>query len=208
MKLAIFPGTFNPVHIAHLIIAESAWSQCRLDKVLFVTSCIPPHRSENIAPASERHEMVELCCSENDHFEVSTIEIDRKGPSYTYKTVENVRQIYNITDRLYFLIGADAIGQLHTWHEAQQIVDSVHFLVFSRPGQPDIKECIASTGLKNFKYDVIEAPLLEISSTLIRNNISSGKSIKFLVLDNVRNYIETHNLYKETLNGGLTSGYC
>lgn len=197
MKLAIFPGTFNPIHIAHLIMAENAREQCNLDKVVFITANIPPHRDKDIAPAKHRHRMVELSCAENEFFEASDIELHRDGPSYTYDTLVEIKTSFPEITTPYVIIGTDAIAQLHTWNNAQDIVDMSHFLITYRPGYPPIEDCLQKTGLLNFNYKTINSPLLEISSTLIRANMSNRGSIKYLVLDSVREYIEKNGLYRE-----------
>lgn len=201
MNIAIFPGTFNPIHVAHLMLAEIARCQFNLDKVIFITSFIPPHRNKEIAGACYRHEMVKLCCLENSFFEASEIELTRKGPSYTYDTVVEAQKVYTKADKIFMVIGADAVRQLHTWHNNQDLVDRTHFLIAARPGDPDIKSCLTETGLKGFQYEVINAPLLEISSTLVRNRIHNGQSIKYLVTDKVCEYIKSNGLYKEQDNG-------
>lgn len=195
MKVAIFPGTFNPIHIAHLIIAENARDQCGIDKVLFITSNIPPHRTENIAKAKHRHVMVQLSCEGYEFFEPSDIEINREGPSYTYETLISIKQLYSKLEKLYLIIGSDAISQLNTWNYAQEIVDITNFLVIPRPGTQDVNCCLKQTGLSNFKCEIIKSPLMNISSTLIRDKIYNEQSIKFLVLDSVRKYIYENNLY-------------
>lgn len=196
MKIALFPGTFNPIHIAHLIIAEQARDQLGLDKVLLIPSNIPPHREGNIASAYHRLEMVKKVCLEHKYFEASDIEVKRNGPSYTFDTISELHLNYPNCETLYMIIGADALNQLHTWNNCQGIVDTVTFLILSRPGSPDISNCVTNTGLKNFKYEIIQAPQLQISSTLIRDKIAVGRSIKFLVLDSVMEYIDNNELYR------------
>jgi nicotinate-nucleotide adenylyltransferase len=197
MELAIFPGTFNPIHIAHLILAETTRQQFDLDKILFIPSNIPPHRNDNIASARDRYNMVKLACEDHEKFEVSDIEIMRFGPSYTYETVREVKKIYNERNQLYLIIGADALNQLHTWNFARELADNVIFLVLNRPGNPPIDTCVLNTMLTNITYQEIKAPLLEISSTYVRDKISKRKSIKFLVTDKVKDYIENHGLYRK-----------
>lgn len=200
MKLAIFPGTFNPIHLAHLIIAEHARIQFKLDKIIFITAKIPPHRHIDIAPPEHRHKMVETCCRENEFFEASNIELAREGTSYTYHTLIEIKELYNTKSKISFIIGIDALSQIATWVNAQSVVDMSHFLIVSRPGYSDIEPALEKTGLKNFCYDIIQSPLLEISSTFIRNRIASNLPIKYLVRDKTEEYIQSNNLYK-TLEG-------
>ncbi|MEW5821558.1 MAG: nicotinate-nucleotide adenylyltransferase [Cyanobacteriota bacterium] len=197
MKLAIFPGTFNPIHIAHLLLAETARYQFNLDLIYFIPSNIPPHRHTGIADARHRFNMVDLSCQNNPFFKPSEIELKREGPSYTYDTLIKAKEVYPDLDELFMIIGADAIRQLHTWHNCQNIVDITHFLVANRPDNPDIKQCLQETNLNNFKISIINSPLMEISSTLVRANITRGYSIKFLVDDLVREYIHQNDLYRE-----------
>lgn len=196
MKLILFPGTFNPIHIAHLLLAETALSQFSADKVVFITSNIPPHRDKEIANARHRHEMVLLSCHHNNKFEASNIELIRKGPSYTYETLIEIREFYPQATELNMIIGADAVRQLHTWHNNQLIVNMTNFLIASRPDSPNIDQCIKETNLENFNYHIIDSPLMDISSTLIRNNIARKRSVKYLVTDPVEEYIYTNDLYR------------
>ena len=197
MKLILFPGTFNPIHIAHLIIAETALSTFKADKVVFVTSNIPPHRDTDIANSRQRHEMVLLSCQHNNKFEASNVELIRKGPSYTYETLIEIREFYPEATEINMIIGADAVRQLHTWHNNQLIVNMTKFYIASRPDNPYIDECIKETNLKNFNYNIIDSPLMNISSTLIRNNIAKNRSIKYLVTDPVEEYIYQNDLYRK-----------
>lgn len=196
MKLVIFPGTFNPIHIGHLIIAQYAREQCLADKVLFVTANIPPHRSSNIANAIHRHEMVKLACDNNKYFEASDIELKREGPSYTFDTLLYFKQKLKTKGKIYFIIGCDALGLINTWNYADEIINMCHFLLAPRPGSPSIDETINITGFKNVDYEMVNSPLIQISSTIIRDRIANNKPIDYLVCNSVKNYLINNNLYK------------
>jgi nicotinate-nucleotide adenylyltransferase len=197
IKIGLFPGTFNPIHTGHLILAEVVRSEYNLDKILFIPSNVPPHRDKDIASAMHRYNMVKLSCEDYELFDHSDIEITREGPSYTYDTLKELKENYRDSEYLSLIIGVDALSQLHTWNNAQDIVDITKFLILNRPGNPSIEECIKQTNLQNVKYDVVKAPLLEISSTMVRDNILKDKSIKFLVAEKVKGYIESHGLYRK-----------
>lgn len=195
MSIAIYPGTFNPIHIAHLIIAETARTTFNLSKVIFITSNIPPHRINKIADPIHRYKMVDLACKNNPHFEASDMEIIRKGTSYTYETIQEIAMKYAIDDNINFLIGTDAFCQLHTWKHAQKIVNKCRFLVIDRPFCSSAEDYIEYSTLNNIKYEKLSAPQMDISSTMIRNRNSAGLSIKYLVIDDVLNYIHQNALY-------------
>lgn len=195
MKMAIYPGTFNPIHIAHLIIAETVRNQLRLDKILFITANIPPHRRENILPAHHRHAMVSLACEENPYLEASSIEIDRQKTSYTIETVNQVRSLYKLESRIPFIIGSDAFINLEKWKYPQQLADNVTFLVISRHPNFNLEKETAKLKLNNIEAQLIKCPFLGVSSTLIRDTISKDQSVKYLVLESVREYIAKNELF-------------
>lgn len=195
-KITIFPGTFNPIHIAHLIIAETARSQFNLKEIIFITANIPPHRSINIAPAIDRYNMVKFACEENPYFHVSDLELKRDGPSYTVDTVLEIKNTLSPSEKINMIIGADAISMIDTWNGAQEIINNTNFLIIPRPGCPDVPQCLLNTGLDNYSYQIINSPFMDISSTRIRDNINQGNSIRYLVTEPVRKYIEDNATFR------------
>jgi nicotinate-nucleotide adenylyltransferase len=193
LKIGIYGGTFNPVHLGHLILAQFALAELPLDKVIFIPAANPPHKkSARIADPELRWQMLNLAVADNPAFEVSRIEFDRSGISYTADTLEQLRQSLRVTSKeLYLLIGADSLLDLHKWHTPQRIFELSQVAVFPRPAvnlegvRPDFLAKIIR----------IKTPLIEISSTLVRQNIKTGRSIRYLVPPAVQNFIEQNQLY-------------
>jgi len=200
-KIGIMGGTFNPVHCGHLIVAEAVRESYSLDKVLFIPSGRPPHKSvDEVIDAEQRYEMVRLALSSNSYFEASRIEIDRKGYSYTVNTLQTLQELYGTAVKLYFIIGADIIPELATWKEYRSVFKLCEFIAVLRPehGSDTFKADITKL---NSDYgniiNIAEAPLVKISSSDIRERCSAGKSVKYLVPEEVEQYIKTEGLYKK-----------
>jgi nicotinate-nucleotide adenylyltransferase len=188
-KIAILGGSFNPIHIGHLILANTVCEEFNLDKIIFVPCYIQPLKSnEDFASAEDRLAMIKLAIQNNPKFELSDIEIKRKGKSYTVDTLKYFKQKY---DDLYFVIGADNIKDFHRWKEPDTILKLAKLIVTNRGG---IEKKIPQR-LRGKKIFVCKIPDIEISSTLIRNNIRSNKSIKYLVPEKVEKYIIKNKLY-------------
>ena len=192
MKIGIIGGTFNPIHIGHLIIASDVTGIFSLEKVLFIPSGDPPHKkNQEIIDAAHRLDMVQLAIANDPRFEVSDIEIKRGGKSYTVDTIEEIINIYGEDSEIYFIAGTDSAGELPTWKEPQKILSLTHFVAITRPGFPLDKVS------KRYRKKMISVQtiLLGISSSNIRQRIREGKSIKYLVPPEVEEYIERNNLY-------------
>jgi nicotinate-nucleotide adenylyltransferase len=186
-KIGILGGCFDPIHIGHLILAEGALQEYGLDRVIFIPNNVPPHKDKVFSSASHRLNMVRLAVMDNPKFEVSDIEIKREGPSYTYDTMQSLKQIYP-NSKLYFLIGADAFAELKTWKNWEELIKMVEFIVATRPNS-DIVE------IEGAKINRLSLPAIDISSSFIREAIKEGRSIRYLVPDRVRDYIYTNKLY-------------
>lgn len=195
MDLTIFAGTFNPIHISHLIIAETVRDALNTDKFIIVPSYLPPHRNKDILCPKHRFNMVKLAIKDNPFMEISDIEHQRGGKSYSVNTVKEILDLYN-PDSLNFIIGADAFHLIDTWYKVEELAGLVKFIIITRPDSETIEDIINSVRLKNFKYQEVKTPLMDISSTLIRNKIKEGESIKYLVRPEVENYIIENGLYK------------
>ncbi len=188
-RVGILGGTFNPLHIGHLAIAEVAQEQMDLDKVIFVPSYLPPHkRIANLAPADERLEMVRLAIKENPKFDISNYEVEKGGKSYTIETVRYFQDKFPDA-KLFFIVGGDSAADLHTWKNIDKILEIVTFIVVNRPGHD---ECVA-----NIAHHSVVLPGIDISSSYVRRRLTQGKSIKYLVPDEVFRYIEQHKLYSK-----------
>ncbi|MGB9665624.1 MAG: nicotinate-nucleotide adenylyltransferase [Ignavibacteria bacterium] len=189
-KIGILGGSFNPIHLGHLILANTVCEEFQLDKIIFVPCYIQPLKSnKDFAPPEARLEMIKLAIQNNPKFEVSDIEIKRKGMSYTVDTLKYFKKKF---DDLYFVIGADNIKDFHHWKEPDQILELTKLIVTNRGG---IDKKIPEK-LRGKKIFVCRIPDIEISSTMIRNNIRSNKSIKYLVPQKVETYIIKNKLYK------------
>lgn len=185
-------GIFDPVHYGHLILAESARQACGLVGVLFVPSLDPPHRSAKpIVPFADRCTMVKLAIEGNDRFIFSDLEIHLASPGYTLAVVDYLRQTYPKPE-WHLILGADNIAIFDSWHKPNELVERVKILVGQRPGVDDALK-------QSVWYDLITIfpmPLIEISSTVIRDRIKKNKSIRYLLPDDVRRFVETRGLYR------------
>lgn len=192
MKITVFAGTFNPIHTAHLILAESVRTALKFEKIIFIPSFCPPHREESLAPAEDRLNMVKLAIADNPCFEVSDIEFSMSGKSYSVNTIRKLYEKYlDISGKINFIIGTDAFLHIKTWHKAEELISLVRFIVLSRSGNGlgnDEK-------LKNIDFTVVNTPIVDISSSQVRERIQTRKSIKYLVSEPVREYIQKNGLY-------------
>ncbi len=195
MNIGIYGGSFNPPHIAHLVVAESVRDQFGLDQILWIPGYIPPHKTHlKLVDASHRLAMTRLAINTNPQFSISTIEIDRKGTSFTIDTVKTLLS-ENPKNTYFLVIGEDSLHDFMTWRDPEGIVERVELLVYRRPTsrqRPATSE--AEVYFPN-RIQFAHAPLLEVSSAEIRRMIHAGKSIRHLVPDPVYDYIATHNLY-------------
>lgn len=202
-KIGIMGGTFNPIHHGHLVTAQEALSQFKLDRVIFIPTGNPPHKIENkIAGAEDRYIMTVIATSSNGNFFVSRMEINRKGKSYTIDTVRRLKKQYGTDTQLYFITGADAILEILTWKKTDEIVSLCKFIAATRPGYnlkrlEDLKEKLFRNKMDaSSRIFVMEIPALSISSTDIRNRIRNNRPIDYLLPEGVSNYILKHGLYK------------
>lgn len=190
--IGILGGTFDPVHHAHLHMAEVAREECNLDEVWFMPSLVPPHKQDKqVGSAESRIAMLLLAIEDVPYFRVSLLEYERKEvPSYTIDTMEYLVQLYP-RYQFYFIIGADMIHYLPRWHRIDELVQLVTFIGVGRPGWPMDEQLPYLDRVKR-----IEMLSMEISSTLIRQRIKKGKSIRFLVPEKVHAYIRERRLYE------------
>lgn len=188
-RIGILGGTFNPIHVGHLTIAQMVHEQLKLDKVIFVPSNLPPHKSNNnVASNKDRYHMVRLAVRGNPRFEVSDYEIKKGGKSYSVETVNYFRDRYPRGTKLFFIIGNDLLPMLRTWKRIDEILKIVSFVSVNRPGFKEEKSKI--------KVKSITVPGLQTSSSYVRKRITAGKTVKYLVPENVLSYIEKTRLYK------------
>lgn len=198
-RLAIMGGTFDPIHYGHLVAAEGAKYEFNLDRVIFIPAARPPHKTEKemTAPYHRLH-MVERAIYSNSHFEISALELEREGLSYTINTVNAVREIHPQAS-IYFITGADAVLEILTWKNVEELLNVCKFIAATRPGY-DLENlehtlsCLPRHYLK--KICTMEVPALAISSTDIRARVAEGRPIKYLLPELVERYIFEEGLYK------------
>ncbi len=202
-KIGVMGGTFNPIHSGHLVTAQEALNQFCLDEVIFIPTGDPPHKVEDqLADAEDRYLMTVIAISSNSSFFVSRIEIDRKGKSYTIDTVKELRKTYGKDSELFFITGADAILEILSWKDTDEIVMLAKFIAATRPGYDlskinDLRSALfASREGGNDRIFIMEIPALAISSTNIRERVKDRRPISYLVPEGVSNYILKHGLYK------------
>lgn len=195
MKLCIFSGTFNPIHRAHLKMAEYVLENFGFDKIIFIPAYKPPHKDYDTNMCTHRFNMVRLAIEYNPHFEISDIEYRHEGKSYSYLTALQLKKQYCTEDKINFIIGTDAFEKIESWYEAEKFKDLVDFIVFVRENKTvnfdDLKE-------KGYSFEIARMPFIDISSTELRERIKEGKSISNLVTEEIEEYIYKNGLYRNT----------
>lgn len=198
LKIGIMGGTFDPVHYGHLVTAEGARFEFGLDQVLFLPSGIPPHKTPKlVSPAEHRYMMTVLATLGNPHFEVSRIDIEREGVSYTIHTLQILKEQYPAAE-LFFITGADAIFEIIDWKDSDQLLKMAHFIAATRPGfslnrlPPATQKWVSE---HQDRLHVLQVPAMAISSTDIRHRVRCGRSIRYLVPEQVDYYIRRNRLY-------------
>jgi nicotinate-nucleotide adenylyltransferase len=199
MKIGIFGGTFDPVHIGHLIIAERFCEIMELDKCLFVPTYLSPFKIEKnpIIPIEIRLKMLEIAINSNPIFEIETYEISRQEVSYTIDTIKYLQSKYP-NDELYLLIGADQAKDFHLWKDFKEIMSILHLCVAKRGLDYELNVYPFELYLNNNSKQIykLNTPIIEISSTEIRERIKEGKTVEYLLSANVYNFIKDNNIYK------------
>ncbi|UNO42033.1 nicotinate-nucleotide adenylyltransferase [Streptomyces sp. MST-110588] len=191
-RLGVMGGTFDPIHHGHLVAASEVASQFHLDEVVFVPTGQPWQKShKKVSPAEDRYLMTVIATASNPQFSVSRIDIDRGGNTYTIDTLRELRALNRDTD-LFFITGADALSQILTWHDAEELVSLAHFIGVTRPGHD-----LADPGLPEGGVSLIEVPALAISSSDCRARVAQGEPVWYLVPDGVVRYIDKRELYRE-----------
>lgn len=197
-RLGIMGGTFDPIHYGHLVAAEMARAEFKLDKVLFIPTGTPPHKDrKDISEANLRYEMVKLAIQDNPAFDISALEIEREGPSYTVETLRLLRRRWP-EHELYFITGSDALLEIFSWREAEEIFTMIEFIGAARPGF-DASDFFLKVQHEHpetkGKIHYLEVPALAISSTDIRVRVRRGEPIRYLLPESVRLYLEQRRLY-------------
>jgi nicotinate-nucleotide adenylyltransferase len=214
VRIGIFGGTFNPIHLGHLRAAEEIRERFDLKRVIFIAAAVPPHKEvKGGIPGEHRMEMVRLAISGNPHFSLSDIELKRPGKSYSIATIQFFRQKYGSDSEMFFILGMDAFLEIGTWKSFQELFSLCHFIVMTRPGfdKPFSASILPAEIADAFVYDergdrfihrngysiyLQEVTFLDISSTRIREEVSKGRSIGYLLPPEVERYIKRHHFYR------------
>lgn len=195
--LGIMGGTFDPIHIGHLQIACAVSQRLGLEQVMFIPAYIPPHKlGMDFAPAEDRYAMTELAIASYEGFIVSDMEMKRSGVSYTIDTVRQLAKEHP-EEQLYFIIGADSVAQLHTWHNIQELLELAIFVAAGRPGYDGVMEEAESHlgEIARKRIMLLDTTEYDVSSTEIRSRIKAGQPLTGLVTTEVEEYIYEHSLY-------------
>lgn len=199
MKLGLLGGTFDPIHLGHLLMAETALDNLGLSQVLYVPAGDPPHK-QGLAktPARYRVAMVERAIAANPCFGLSVVDLERPGPHYTTDTVQLIRQQYGLSaEECFLIVGGDSLVDLPTWHNAPELVTLCRLAVAHRPGyRPDLAELEAVIPGLSARLDWVEMPLIGVAASDIRARVRAGRSIRYQVVEPVREYIEQQQLYR------------
>jgi len=185
-KVGILGGTFDPPHMGHLLIANEVLSSLQLDEIWFMPNQEPPHKKKTESVTNkERIQMLGLAIEGNSSFKIETIELERTGPSYTVETM-GILAAQNADNQFYFIIGADMIEYLPKWHKIDELVRLVQFVGVERPKFSHVTE---------YPVLYVDVPSMEVSSSLIRERLQIGKTVRYLLPDSVIRYIEENHLY-------------
>lgn len=197
MRIGVFGGTFDPVHVGHLILAEQCREQACLDQVWFVPSARPPHKPDPTrTPFERRVEMLALAIAGHPAFRVEEMEKDRPGPSFTADTLEELRH-RRPEDELFLLLGSDSLKDLPVWHAPERIFRAASLVVVERPGHAMLPAFrLRTTPDVPVRLQVVTSPLIEVSSSDLRERAASGRSLRYLVPRAVEAYILEKRLYR------------
>jgi nicotinate-nucleotide adenylyltransferase len=191
-RLGVMGGTFDPIHHGHLVAASEVVSQFHLDEVVFVPTGTPWQKDRRpVSPAEDRYLMTVVATMSNPQFSVSRIDIDRQGPTYTTDTLRELHHL-NPDAELFFITGADALSQIFSWRDAEELFGLAHFIGVTRPGHT-----LTDPGLPAGGVSLVEVPALAISSTDCRLRVSRNEPVWYLVPDEVVRYIDKRKLYRD-----------
>jgi nicotinate-nucleotide adenylyltransferase len=195
-RLGVMGGTFDPIHFGHLVTAEEALAQFRLDEVVFVPTGRPWMKEHEVVSSSEdRYLMTVIATASNPRFSVSRIEVDREGPTYAVETLRALRDEQGAGTDIFFITGADAVVEILHWKDPDELFELAHFIAATRPGY-DLTNLDAETSESPRRVETMHIPALAISSTDVRRRIAEGRPIRYLVPEGVKSYIEKAELYR------------
>jgi nicotinate-nucleotide adenylyltransferase len=196
--IGIMGGTFDPIHVGHLAVAEEAREALSLDRVLFVPAGQPPHKPRgSVTAVGHRAAMVGLAIADNPAFELARIEIEREGPSFTVDTIEQLARVHP-DSTLHLIVSAETFAELPTWHEPERLFEAARVAVVPRAGYPAPDPAWLAKAFpgREDRVDFLDGPRLGLSSTTLRGRVAAGRSIRYLVPAAVAAYIAQHQLYR------------
>ncbi|WP_106400092.1 nicotinate-nucleotide adenylyltransferase [Actinocorallia populi] len=192
-RVGIMGGTFDPIHHGHLVAASEVQHLFGLDEVIFVPTGRPWQKADKrVTEAEDRYLMTVIATASNPGFRVSRVDIDRGGPTYTHDTLRDMRGLLGAETELFFITGADALGQMLTWRDAEEMFKLARFIGCTRPGH-----VLADPGLPEGRVSLVEVPALAISSTEVRDRVRAGEPVWYLVPDGIVQYINKRELYRD-----------
>jgi nicotinate-nucleotide adenylyltransferase len=193
MRVGVMGGTFDPVHHGHLVAASEVADRFGLDEVVFVPTGNPWQKSDTtVSSPEDRYLMTVIATASNPRFQVSRVDIDRDGPTYTVDTLRDLRKQYGPKTELFFITGADALSKILSWKDAQELFDLAHFVAVTRPGYE-----LSDDHLPADTVSLVRVPALSISSSDCRRRVADGKPVWYLVPDGVVQYIAKRRLYRD-----------
>lgn len=196
MKLCVFQGTFNPIHNAHLAMANFVKKVYDYNNILFIPAYKPPHKELDDEMANHRYQMVKLAVSGESFYGISNIEFQNERYSYTYLTIKELYTRYHIDEKIGFIIGYDAFREIDSWYETDKLKDIVQFIVFPRENEIDYDR-LTSLDDKGYSFIIARMPPIDLSSTEIRERLKEGKQVSNYVPQPVLEYIYENKLYRE-----------
>lgn len=191
-RVGVMGGTFDPIHHGHLVAASEVAHHFELDEVVFVPTGRPYQKSgREVSAPEDRYLMTVIATASNPRFSVSRVDVERPGPTFTIDTLREISEIYGPGAELYFITGADALGAILTWQDAEELFELAHFVGCTRPGHT-----LHDPGLPEGKVTLLEIPALAISSSECRQRVAKGEPIWYLVPDGIVQYINKRDLYR------------
>jgi len=202
VRVGVMGGTFDPIHHGHLVAASEVASLFDLDEVVFVPARQPWQKAgRKVASPEDRYLMTVIATASNPRFSVSRVDIDRGGPTYTVDTLRDLRAERGPDADFFFITGADALGQIFSWQDADELFEMAHFVGCTRPGH-----LLSDPGLPVGKASLVEIPALAISSTACRERVRRGEPVWYLVPDGIVQYINKRGLYRDPADAGTHLG--
>jgi nicotinate-nucleotide adenylyltransferase len=216
LRVGIMGGAFDPIHIAHLVTAEEALVQFDLDQVVFMPAGDPPHKGQRLAPVEFRYLLTAVATASNPRFSVSRFEIEREQVSYTVDTLEHLAGIVPPGTEMFFVTGADAVLDILTWKDPARVLELSTFIAATRPGYDlarlsgllDKLRSVTVGLVPEARVKIMEVPALAISSSMIRERLASGKTVRYLVPDAVGQLVEKSGYYASAVPRSANVGGC